>query len=562
MLCPSSSTKIKLYLLLAQTIGLLGEPILLAGNVPVLTANGSGGVEDTPGVNLLLKSIQLSVVGTEEGLAEIGLHNVALVAVATTAGGDVAKTAHPVLGDANVSGLDLLLGSGSAPAATDDGEHEGLTPRGVGRAGGDVGGSGGVDVVLDQRGALEDDSLEGGDGLVEESGVLPVGLGDETVSGTDGVGADALHGEVVLPGGVEVIVLKVLGLDAEAESGPLGEERLDHGLEVGQVHAGDQPGAHAPEVGTVAGGEESRVSVRLLGREVGEAAPVSLHGGPENGGGDVLLGGVQAPGKTGELGLGVDSDGHRGNDTPGGTTAATDSPEELAVGLVIGSDVATVGSDNVDAKDLVGTKTGDGAHGRVTTTGDVTTSDTDTAALAANGGVALLVGSLVQVRDLNTSTELEGGTLVATGGLVVLDELETLEVVGPDRQRTGTSVLAQEIVTSVADNEAQVKGASKVDSKLNLGHVGGLDGVEGKATNLASAVVGSVLGLASRALVERGHDRSRVLIALGCQSEVPVSVKVRQLTEYRSWSSCREGTGTSPHRSAHQRSKQLRGEQS
>lgn len=104
-------------------------------------------------------------------------------------------------------------------------------------------------------------------------------------------------------------------------------------------------------------------------------------------------------------------------------------------------------------------------------------------ALSTNSSVALLVGSQVQVLDLDTSTNLEGRASVAASTTVVLGELDVLEVMCPDAQGTSTGALAKEVMTGVVNDKTQVEVASKVDGELDMGNTGGLDRVKREATN-------------------------------------------------------------------------------
>jgi hypothetical protein len=59
------------------------------------------------------------------------------------------------------------------------------------------------------------------------------------------------------------------------------------------------------------------------------------------------------------------------------TTATTDGPEEIGVGLLSNSDEAAVGKDNLHGEDLISSQTVDTGQGGVTTAENVTTSDTN-----------------------------------------------------------------------------------------------------------------------------------------------------------------------------------------
>jgi hypothetical protein len=149
-------------------------------------------------------------------------------------------------------------------------------------------------------------------------------------------------------------------------------------------------------------------------------------------------------------------------------------------------------------------------------------------ALATNGKVSLTLSSLVQLVDHHTSTQLESRpSVAATSRLVVLDELDVAQVMGPERQSTSSGVLAEEVMASVVNNKTEVKRASKVDAQLDLGDGADVDGVLGVSANGALLSTSSVGGLAGGVLIEGGHDRSRVINAVSmiCQLLAP-SIRV------------------------------------
>ena len=233
--------------------------------------------------------------------------------------------------------------------------------------------------------------------------------------------------------------------------------------------------------------------------------PVGVHALPENlvvEGGAVA--GYHGEGHARHDGLGPYLDGHAGDDTKGGTAAAAESPEEVGVVGLVGGHEAAVGEDDVDGQDLVGTETGDGGHGRVAAAGGETTGHTDAVAVTADGSDAVLLGGLVELVDLDTGADLEGGAGVG-GRLDGLDELELLEVVSPDRQGTVASALAEEVVARVLDDQSEVEVAGKVDGKLDLSNVGGLDGINGEPADRAGRRV-AVQGHTGLALEHGRHD--------------------------------------------------------
>lgn len=204
----------------------------------------------------------------------------------------------------------------------------------------------------------------------------------------------------------------------------------------------------------------------------------------------------------------MDLDGDGGDDTESAPAAATESPEQVGVLGLGGSNEAAVGEDDIDAEDLVGTETILAAQGRVATTSKVTTGNTNTGALTTDSGDTEAVGGRIELTNLDTGTELEGRAIVGRAA-ERLDILDVLEVVGPDREGTGASRLTKEVVTRVMDDKTEVLVAGKVDGKLNLIDAVDLHRVGGEAAHLAGAGL-AVLGHARLALVEGGHDRGGI----------------------------------------------------
>lgn len=124
-------------------------------------------------------------------------------------------------------------------------------------------------------------------------------------------------------------------------------------------------------------------------------------------------------------------------------------------------------------------------------------------ALTTDNAEAKLVGLLVDLMSLDTSTHLDSRAGVA-GTLVVGDIVNLLQVVGPDTQSTSTGGLATEVVTSVLDNQTDTSVTSKVDSQLNLSYIGDIDSVAAVATDRAGSR-GIGRGQASPALEEGPH---------------------------------------------------------
>lgn len=72
----------------------------------------------------------------------------------------------------------------------------------------------------------------------------------------------------------------------------------------------------------------------------------------------------------------------------------------------------------------------------------------------------------------------------------------------PDAQGTSTGALTKEVMASIVNDKTEVEVASKVDGELYMGNTGGLDGVQGEATNGALGAGSGVLGLTGGTLKE------------------------------------------------------------
>lgn len=270
----------------------------------------------------------------------------------------------------------LLFTIGVVPVKSSDNKHVGVTPGRVGRVRRSVLLLG-IDVVDNQYAFVSKNALENVDSVVEKLRVIPVLTGDETRAGTTIVVTDVFSREMCLPGRVKAVMLKECGLGVNAKFLPLIEEGLNKLLELANRDVGDHPRVHGPEETAVASREHKAVAVAVLVRVLREATPVDVKGLEESLLRDASILGIDAPGHARELHLGIDSDSHGDDDAPGSSTTTTDSPEEISVLLLVGSDEATIRCDDVNAEELVGSKTGDGADGGVATTGKITASDTN-----------------------------------------------------------------------------------------------------------------------------------------------------------------------------------------
>src|SRR5688572_30810583 len=120
--------------LAAKLAGLPGNIVLLASNIPPLATNGRGSPEHVLRVNLALDLCQALIVGAIERLLELRIHEVTLVTITTSTRADVLETLSKVVGELDVGGGTVGLGSLGVPDQTDDGEHEVVAPGRVGSA--------------------------------------------------------------------------------------------------------------------------------------------------------------------------------------------------------------------------------------------------------------------------------------------------------------------------------------------------------------------------------------------------------------------------------------------
>jgi hypothetical protein len=364
------------YLLAAKAARLFDDVGGMIGNIPVLATNSSRSIKDTVRINLLLELVKLGIVGSEVGLAEVRIHNITLVTVATTARSHSLETLHDAMGEFVVNLGNLLLTIGVVPVKSSDNKHIGIAPGRVGRVGRGVLLLG-IDVVDNENAFVSKDTLENVDGVVEELGVIPVLAGDETRPGTTIVITDVFSREMCLPGRVKAVMLKECGLGVNAELLPLVKEGLNNLLKLANRDVRDHPRVHCPEETAVASREHEAVAVAVLVRVLREATPVDIKGLKESLLRDASILRIDAPGHARELHLGVDSDSHGDDDAPSSSATATDSPKEISVLLLVGSDEAAIRCDDVNAEELVSSKTSDGADGGVATTGKIAASDTN-----------------------------------------------------------------------------------------------------------------------------------------------------------------------------------------
>lgn len=132
-------------------------------------------------------------------------------------------------------------------------------------------------------------------------------------------------------------------------------------------------------------------------------------------------------------------------------------------------------------------------------------------AFASDSGVALPLCGCVKLIHHHTSSKLHSGTLIAASrGLVIMKDIDSIKVVSPDRQSAFSGVLAQEVVASVADNEAQVRITSEINGQLDLSNTADVQRVRWEPSERTVLAKSGILGLTSGTFKERRHDRGRV----------------------------------------------------
>ncbi|CCF37478.1 hypothetical protein CH063_01706 [Colletotrichum higginsianum] len=121
----------------------------------------------------------------------------------------------------------------------------------------------------------------------------------------------------------------------------------------------------------------------------------------------------------------------RCHDTKGASATSPQSPKQVGVLFLSRSDESTIRRHDVDAEDLIGSKTVQWADRGVPAAGNVASPEADSLALSTNHDNTMHICSFVK----------------------------------PKRS-------AVEVVTGIFDHKAQVLSAGEVDCKLYLGYVG------------------------------------------------------------------------------------------
>lgn len=90
---------------------------------------------------------------------------------------------------------------------------------------------------------------------------------------------------------------------------------------------------------------------------------------------------------------------------------------------------------------------------------------------------AKAVGILVDLQRFNPGSDLQGWPTVGANGEVRTKVLNLVQMAGPYGEGARADIFGIEIVTLILDAQTQVQIASKVDSQLDLGHIGHIDNV-------------------------------------------------------------------------------------
>lgn len=177
-------------------------------------------------------------------------------------------------------------------------------------------------------------------------------LGEETSGSLGDDPTDELTGEARLPGRVIARVLRLGDLRDNTKVLPCLEQRSSESFELSKSKARSEPRDHGEGQGLLSDVPDVPVlivALLVVGRNL---FPEGADSEPEGLVRDGVAGG-EGEGHDSDLGLGVGLDGVGGNDTEGRTTTATEGPEEVSVLLVISSNEATVGGNNINAQDLL-----------------------------------------------------------------------------------------------------------------------------------------------------------------------------------------------------------------
>lgn len=168
------------------------------------------------------------------------------------------------------------------------------------------------------------------------------------------------------------------------------------------------------------------------GVELGNDLVEDVRGGA--GGKDVDL-------STTDNGLRMDLDRHGGDYTEAGAASAQ-SPVQVAVLGSRSSKHSASSGDNLKLEGLIGAETKLGAESRVAAALGEASGDTNGWALARDGDESLGVGSLEDLKALDSGADLDGRAGVVLARIV--QDADALQVMGPDAQGASTGRTAKE----------------------------------------------------------------------------------------------------------------------
>jgi hypothetical protein len=416
------------YTLVCKYLG--GAHTSLVINIPVVTTNSLESIEEVIRIILLLNLQQGIVVATEESVLPVWLTEVGLILVTSTTRSNNLKLRHKLVGHAPLISDHIGPRGSLVPGSTDLHGDSRRTESGEDSVV-DIAGVGDVEADTDGNDAVFGDVADGGGdaGWVGVEGVT----GDESASVL--VFADT---EIAVGKGPHVLVVVVVVGVILGVGNSIGdveiikdiEERSQEGLDVGAgfvvcsdgVEGEERRGNLIDDSGTsVNHGRKQRV-------ELGNGLIENVWSGTAR---------QELKTSTADSSVRVSLDGGIDDYTIVTGTTAAEGPEEVRVGRAVGSDELSIGSDHLVLQGVIGSETEGGTQSGVTTTLDVTSSETDGGTFTPDNDEILCVSSLHDLVAHDTSANLESGTgVVSVRPVLVLDGVE---VVHPDREGTSTS---------------------------------------------------------------------------------------------------------------------------
>lgn len=121
--------------------------------------------------------------------------------------------------------------------------------------------------------------------------------------------------------------------------------------------------------------------------------------------------------------------------------------------------------------------------------------------LTANDRVSTFFCYIVQFTSLDTRTDLEGRARIGAGGETA-DELDVLEQMCADTQRTFPGSLAREVVAGVLDHQPEIEVSGKVHGALHVPHALCTDDIDG----VSSLGTCSRIGITCRYARQSGEE--------------------------------------------------------